>query len=181
MLLLARGFSGELLPEFREGHFVAQLALRPGSSLEETLRAGKTVSEQMLALEHIATVEQQVGRAEMGEDTWGPHRSEFHIELKRGTSRKMKSPPRKRCGPSSTRPPGLRSEVLTFLGDRIGETISGETAQVVVNVFGDDLDKLDAVALRIQDALSNVKGSVDVQVKSPPGPRSSRSICVRKR
>jgi len=26
--------------------------------------------------------------------------------------------------------PGVQSEVLTFLGDRIGETIAGETAQV---------------------------------------------------
>ena len=31
--------------------------------------------------------------------------------------------------------PGIQTEVLTFLGDRIGETISGETAQVVVNIF----------------------------------------------
>ncbi|MCC6883777.1 MAG: efflux RND transporter permease subunit [Verrucomicrobiales bacterium] len=169
MLLLARGFSGELLPEFREGHFVAQLALRPGSSLEETLRAGKTVSDQMLALEHIATVEQQVGRAEMGEDTWGPHRSEFHIELKRGTSPEDEVATQEELRSILHKTPGAQSEVLTFLGDRIGETISGETAQVVVNVFGDDLDKLDAVALRIQDALSHVKGSVDVQVKSPPG------------
>ena len=28
----------------------------------------------------IATVEQQIGRAEAGEDTWPPNRSEFHIE-----------------------------------------------------------------------------------------------------
>jgi Cu/Ag efflux pump CusA len=53
-LAIAKNFGGELLPEFREGHFVAQLSLRPGSSLEETMRIGKKVSEQMLELEHIA-------------------------------------------------------------------------------------------------------------------------------
>ena len=36
----------------------------------------------MLQNTNIDTVEQQVGRAELGEDPWGPHRSEFHVELK---------------------------------------------------------------------------------------------------
>jgi CzcA family heavy metal efflux pump len=168
-LLLAWNFKGELLPEFREGHFVAALSLRPGSSLEETLRVGKRVSDQMLALEHIDTVEQQVGRAEMGEDTWGPHRSEFHIELKRGTSPAEEVETQESLRNLLENTPGIQSEVLTFLGDRIGETISGETAQVVVNVFGDDLDKLDATARRVAAKLGSVPGSVDVQVAAPPG------------
>jgi Cu/Ag efflux pump CusA len=168
-LVLARGFGGELLPEFREGHFVAQLSLRPGSSLEETLRVGKKASEQMLALEHIATVEQQVGRAEMGEDTWGPHKSEFHIELKRGTTPEEEVATQEALRHLLEETPGVQSEVLTFLGDRIGETISGETAQVVVNVFGDDLDKLDAVARLVDAELRALPGNADVQVKAPPG------------
>jgi Cu/Ag efflux pump CusA len=65
--------------------------------------------------------------------------------------------------------PGIQSEVLTFLGDRIGETLSGETAAVVVNIFGDDLDQLDATARHIANQLSTIAGHADVQVKSPPG------------
>src|SRR4029453_2344250 len=168
-ILLACRFGGELLPEFREGHFVAQLSLRPGSSLEETLRVGKSVSEQMRALDRVATVEQQVGRAEMGEDTWGPHRSEFHIELKRGTTPEEEAATQEALRDLLEETPGVQSEVLTFLGDRIGETISGETAQVVVKVFGDDLDKLDAVARLVEAELGAVPGNADVQVKAPPG------------
>jgi CzcA family heavy metal efflux pump len=168
-LVLARKFGGELLPEFREGHFVAALSLRPGTSLEETLRVGARVSEQMLALEHIATVEQQVGRAEAGEDTWGPHRSEFHIELKAGTTPEQEEETQQALRDLLEETPGISSEVLTFLGDRIGETISGETAQVVVNVFGDDLDQLDRVATKVAEQLGAVPGNADVQVKAPPG------------
>jgi CzcA family heavy metal efflux pump len=168
-ILLASNFGGELLPEFREGHFVVQLSLRPGSSLEETLRVGRIVSEQMLALEHVATVEQQVGRAEMGEDTWGPHRSEFHIELKKGTTPEEEAFTQEALRNLLEDVPGIQSEVLTFLGDRIGETISGETAQVVVNIFGDDLDKLDAAAKSVAEQLGTVRGNADVQVKAPPG------------
>ncbi len=162
-------FGGELLPEFREGHFVVQVSLRPGTSVEESLRVGKRISDMMLANPHIETVEQQVGRAEAGEDTWGPHKCELHVELKRGTTPAEEVETQKALRDMLEEFPGITSEVLTFLGDRIGETISGETAQVVVNVFGDDLDRLDATAKLVAAQLSAVHGNADVQVKAPPG------------
>ena len=73
--------------------------------------------------------------------------------------------------------PGIQFEVMTFLGDRIGETITGETAPVVINVFGDDLDVIDAKAAEVAQVLGTVKGAKDVQVKSPPGaPQDGRAV-----
>jgi CzcA family heavy metal efflux pump len=161
--------TGEFLPEFREGHFVLQVSDAPGSSLEETLRIGKHICEQLLTNKSIATVEQQVGRAEQGEDPWGPHRSEFHVELKRGLKGEEEEQIQKDIRKLLEEIPGLQSEVLTFLGDRIGETLSGETAAVVVNIFGDNLDMLDAKATQIAKILESVHGAKDVQVKAPPG------------
>jgi len=166
LALLPNG--GEFLPEFREGHFVLQVFAAPGTSLPEMIRLGTRISEELLENEHIATVEQQVGRAELGEDPWGPHRSEFHVELKPVTGEeeeKMADEIRDILKSF----PGIQFEVLTFLGDRIGETISGETAPVVVNIFGDDLDVLDAKAAEVASVLNTVPGNADVQVKSPPG------------
>ena len=162
-------FGGELLPEFREGHFVVGMKARPGMSIEESLRTGKLLSDKMLANEHIATVEQQIGRAEQGEDTFGPERSEFHVELKRGTTPAEEIETQAFLRDLLKDFPGVNSQVMTFLGDRIGETISGETASVVVNVYGEDLDQLDATAKRISKELTAVKGNADVQVKAPPG------------
>ena len=74
---------GTFMPDFREGHFVMQVSSSiPGTSLDEMLDVGKRISAEILALPYVQSVEQQVGRAELGEDTWGPHRSEFHVELK---------------------------------------------------------------------------------------------------
>src|SRR5712672_2098843 len=70
---------GEFLPEFREGHFVLQVFATPGTSLPEMLRLGTQISEELLKNKHIDTVSQQIGRAELGEDAWGPHRCEFHV------------------------------------------------------------------------------------------------------
>lgn len=161
-------FGGELLPEFREGHFVAGVSMIPGTSLPEMLRVGKKISAELLANEHIATVEQQIGRAELGEDTWGPNRCEFHIELKPTPAGEQQTV-QDNIREILHRYPGVQSEVLTFLGDRIGESLSGETAQVVVSVFGDSLDVIDAKASELAAELGKVAGATDVQIKSPPG------------
>jgi Cu/Ag efflux pump CusA len=161
-------FGGEFLPEFREGHYVLQVFGVPGTSMQETLRVGAQISADLLRNTNIATVEQQVGRAELGEDPWGPNRCEFHVELRPMSGEQMEKVA-DQVRDILSQFPGLQSEVLTFLGDRIGETLTGETAPVVVNVFGDDLDILDAKAQEVANVLNTVSGHVDVKVKAPPG------------
>lgn len=167
-LLMLPHFGSEFLPEFREGHFVVHVDMAPGTSLPEMLRVGTAISNELLKNKNISTVEQQAGRAEAGEDTFGTHSCEFHIELKTlsgeeaegmgGEIRKI-----------FEKFPGIQLEVMTFLGDRIAETIAGETAPVVINVFGDDLDAIDAKAAEVAQVLGTVKGAKDIQLKSPPG------------
>jgi Cu/Ag efflux pump CusA len=60
--------------------------------------------------------------------------------------------------------PAVQSDVLTFLGDRISESLSGETAQGVIQVFGDDLDAIDRAAAGIAQRIATVPGIADVQV-----------------
>lgn len=159
---------GEFLPEFREGHFVVGVAAAPGTSLDEMRRIGARLSERWLADERIATVEQQIGRAEQGEDPWGPHRSEFHIELQPGLGA-GEADVAEMLRTSLEQMPGVQSEVMTFLGDRIGESISGETAAVVLNVFGEDFATTDATARTAAAKLNAIAGARDVQIKAPAG------------
>jgi len=161
-------FGGEFLPQFREGHFVLQVSTAPGTSLPEMLRIGQSISEALLRHKNIATVEQQAGRAEQGEDPWGPHRCEFHVDLKPLSGEEAKTMAGE-IRQILARFPGIQSTVLTFLGDRIGETITGETAPVVISLFGDDLEVLDAKAREVVKVLQKVRGAADVSVKSPPG------------
>jgi Cu/Ag efflux pump CusA len=65
--------------------------------------------------------------------------------------------------------PGVQSEVVTFLGDRISESLSGVNAQIAIKIFGDDLDVLDRSAQQIVGALGAVKGIVDLQFKRQSG------------
>ena len=161
-------FGGEFLPDFREGHFVVGITMAPGTSLPEMKRLGTQISAELLKIPQIQSVEEQIGRAEGGEDTWGTHRGEMHVELK-PTAGEDQEKVQDAIRDALAKFPGIQTEVLTFLGDRIGETISGETAQVVVNIFGDDLDVLDEKADEVAAALNKVPGAADVQVSAPPG------------
>jgi CzcA family heavy metal efflux pump len=160
---------GTFMPDFREGHFVMQVTSSiTGTSLDEMLAVGKRISADVLALPYVQSIEQQVGRAELGEDTWGPHRSEFHVELKADATVDQGEAQQKLRSILENYP-GIQSEVVTFLGDRISESLSGETAQVAVKVFGDDLDALDAAGDKIVAALGKVPGIVDLQFKRQSG------------
>jgi Cu/Ag efflux pump CusA len=160
---------GTFMPDFREGHFVMQVSSSiTGTSLEEMLALGRRVSAEVLALPYVKSIEQQVGRAELSEDTWGPHRSEFHVELKPDT-RVAQGAAQEELRGILEHYPGIQSEVVTFLGDRISESLSGETAQVAIKVFGDDLDILDATGAKVAAALTKVKGIVDLQFKRQSG------------
>ena len=161
--------ASSFMPDFREGHFVMQVSSStPGTSLDEMLAMGKRVSRDVLALPYVATVEQQVGRAELGEDTWGPHRSEFHVELKADADIDQ-AEAEDALRQILARYPGLQTEVVTFLGDRISESLTGETADIAIKVFGDQLDTLDATARRIVAALGGTPGIVDLQFKPQSG------------
>jgi Cu/Ag efflux pump CusA len=160
---------GTFMPDFREGHFVMQVSSAiTGTSLGETLDMGKRISAEVLALPYVQSIEQQVGRAELGEDTWGPHQSEFHVELKEdsGVDQNVAQQALRTILQGY---PGLQSEVVTFLGDRISESLNGETAQVAVKVVGDDLEALDATGDKIVAVLGTVPGVVDLQFKKQGG------------
>jgi len=104
------------MPDFREGHFVMQVSSSvTGTSLDEMLALGRRVSAEVLALPYVKSIEQQVGRAELSEDTWGPHRSEFHVELK-PTPRSIRAPPRKSCAAFSSAIQAYRARWSRFSG-----------------------------------------------------------------
>jgi CzcA family heavy metal efflux pump len=156
---------GQFMPDFREGSFVVQVnSAVPGTSLDEMVKLGQRISKDILALPYVATAEQQLGRAQGSEDTWDTARSEFHVELKPDTDVDQ-GEAQNALRDILSRYPGLNVEVVTFLGDRLSESLTGETAQMVVNVFGDDLNTLDRVAANVGQAIGQVQGVVDLRVQ----------------
>ena len=159
---------GEFLPEMREGHFIVHMNLLPGTSLKETVRVGGIVTRELLTHPGVRLVSQQIGRAELGDDTEGVHSSEIHIDLKPGVI-KVPEETEDELRKKVSNVPGPAVSINPFLTERMDEIIAGSTAQVVVNVFGDDLDVLDKKAAEVAKVLATVKGAADIRVESPPG------------
>ena len=164
-LIGAGFFGGTLLPSFREGHYVLALSGPAGASLNWSREAGAKLSTAFAQIPQIDSYEQQIGRAEAGEDTFPTWESEFHVELKRGLSASQQIQAEEAIQEALASIPGAESEVNTFLGDRIGESLSGETATVAINLSGENLDILDETAGKVAEILEGVDGAEDVQVQ----------------
>lgn len=160
--------SGNFIPQLREGHYIVHMGLAPGTSLAESVRVGRRVSDALMHVSGVRLVAQRAGRANEVVDPTGVQLSEFEVELapmspsrQDATLRAMRD--------ALARFPGLTTSINTFLVERIDETISGVTAPVVVNVFGNDLDIIDRKAQEIARVLGQIRGVASVSVESPPG------------
>ncbi len=167
-LLMLPFFGASFLPELKEGHFIVHMTATPGTSLEQSLRLGDSVTAALRRLSVVRLVEQEAGRAEAFTDVHGPHLSEINVDLAplggavAGTA-----------ADSIRRAlaviPGASFSVNTFLTERVEETLSGYTAAVVVNVFGNDLPAIDGAAQHVAAAMRALPGAMDVELQSPPG------------
>jgi Cu/Ag efflux pump CusA len=160
-------FGQRLLPEFRENYLIAHASLRPGISLRETTRVGQRIARRLQAIPGVASVAEQIGRAVNGQDRDAPNKSEFDIQIdpSRGyTPGQIEAAIRKVFDDF----PNQLTEVYSVLAERIGETLSGETAPLVVSVFGNHLNADDAVAARIAAVLHGLAHAGGVRLQVPP-------------
>ncbi|MGA9367894.1 MAG: efflux RND transporter permease subunit, partial [Steroidobacteraceae bacterium] len=165
--LLLPLFGQRLLPDFRENYLIAHATLRPGVSLRETTRLGEQISKRLVAVPGIASVAEQIGRAVNGQDPDAPNESEFdiHINPVGGyTATQIAA----RIHKVFEDFPNQITEIYSVLAERIGETLSGESAPFFVSVFGNDLDTDDAVAARIAAVLQKLPNAGEVRLEVPP-------------
>lgn len=175
-LLIASGAAGvilmpllgaRLLPDFREDYLIAHASLRPGVSLTETTRVGERISRGLTAIPGVKSVAEQIGRAENGQDPDAPNKSEFEVQIDpaRGrTPAEIDAAIRAVFGDY----PNQLVEIYSVLAERIGETLSGETAPFSISVIGSNLDEDDRVGQRIVDVLRRMPGSGVVRLTVPP-------------
>ena len=175
-IVLASGIAGivllpllgaRLLPDFRENYLIAHASLRPGISLTETTRVGEQISKGLIAIPGVKSVAEQIGRAENGQDPDAPNKSEFEVQID----------PRKGHSAGDIDAairdvfddyPNQLVEIYSVLAERIGETLSGESAPFSISVIGSDLDTDDRVGAQIVEVLQSLPDSGTVRLTVPP-------------
>src|ERR1700676_775272 len=175
-IVLASGVAGivclpllgaRLLPDFRENYLIAHASLRPGISLAETARVGEQISKRLIAISGVKSVAEQIGRAENGQDPDAPNKSEFEVQIDPQQGRSASEIDAAIRDVFDDYPNQL-VEIFSVLGERIGETLSGESAPFSISVIGSDLDTDDLVGARIVDVLQHLPASGNVRLTVPP-------------
>jgi len=159
---------GSFLPELRENSFIMHMAGIPGTSIDESMRTGRAITAALLHDTDVKSIAQRVGRAELGEDTVGPNESEFDVTV---SPRAGEEVDEAQAGIRRILAgfPGYDFGLNSFLTERIEETLSGQTADVVVSLFGNNLDVLDQAGEEVARLLQGIHGGVDVRVQAPGG------------
>jgi len=140
----------------------------PGTSIGESIRIGREVSDALLHDRDVTSIAQRAGRAELGEDTVGPNQSEFDVTVMPRQGEEVDEA-QERIRRILTRFPGYDFGLNSFLTERIEETLSGQPANVVVSIFGNDLNALDRVGDVVGGILEKIRGGVDVRVQASGG------------
>jgi CzcA family heavy metal efflux pump len=155
-----------LLPDFRENYLIAHASLRAGISLTETTRVGEQISKGLMAIPGVKSVAEQIGRAENGQDPDAPNKSEFEVQIdpKLRNAAEIDAAIRDVFDDY----PNQLVEIYSVLAERIGETLSGESASFSISVIGSDLDADDRVGAEIVDVLQHLPRSGNVRLTVPP-------------
>ncbi len=151
------------MPPFNEGSLVIEMRLAPGISLEESARMATVVERVVMGVPEVRSVGRRTGRSEYDELALGVDVTDLEIRVDRSER------------PMTVIMNDVRQRIANLPGSySVGQPInhrlfdhmlSGTTGQIVIKVFGDDLDVLRNVAGTVEQRLATVPGVVDLSVE----------------
>jgi HME family heavy-metal exporter len=156
--ILPRAF----LPPFNEGSFTVNITFNPGISLAESDRVGRIAETLLLAMPDVRSVGRRTGRAELDEHAEGVHSSDLEIALKPGARPKTELV-------ADIRDRLAVLPVLVNVGQpishRLDHMLSGVRAEIVLKIFGEDLDTLRRLGEDLRRRMAGIPGLADLQVE----------------
>ena len=159
----AAGLPVGFLPSFDEGALMLKAQTPPGTGLQETDRVARRVADVASQGPDVVRVVNRAGRPVGVEEIEGVNNSELFVELapfdeRTASLEAIEGWMREHVGGI----PGTRLVVTSPLVERIEESLGGESAPLLVKVFGPDPEQLDELGGRVAEAMAGVPGIVDV-------------------
>ncbi len=155
-------FARSFLPAFNEGTLTITAVMNPGTSLSESNRIGTLAEQLILQVPEVTQVGRRTGRAELDEHAEGVHYSEIDADLKKSARSReaVLQDIRDRLSPLPA-----SVSIGQPISHRLDHMLSGVRAQIVLKIFGDDVDTLRGLAAALQTRLANIPGLVDLQLE----------------
>jgi len=140
--------------------------------LAESDALGRLVEEALMQHPEIVAIGRRTGRAEGDEHVQGVEASEIDLTLdmdaplRRGLARRTKSELLDALRAELATIPGIQATFGQPIGHRIDHMLSGTRANLAVKVFGDDLERLRALAAQAEGLMREVPGVVDLSTEA---------------
>ena len=152
----------EFLPDFREQDFLMHWIAKPGASVDGLRRTTELVSKELLAIPGVRNSGAHLGRAEVADEIVGPNFGEIWVSVDDDADHDATIAA---IEATLARYPGLYHDVETYLRESVDEVLTGGHAQLIVRVFGTELDVLDERAQTIATGMRAITGTHDVAVE----------------
>jgi CzcA family heavy metal efflux pump len=149
-----------LLPSFKQTDLLIQWEAAPGTSRSEMNRIAAQASRELRAVPGVRDIGTHVGRAVTGDQVVGINSGELWVSLDPAADYDATVATLQQVMDGY---PGLFRVVQAYQPERIGEALTRPDQDIVVRVYGHDLEALRAKAQEVQQAMSGVAGIVDAR------------------
>jgi CzcA family heavy metal efflux pump len=161
--LAALPFLGpSLSPSFKEPQLLIHMEGAPGTSLPEMTRITNQAGREFESIPGVSNVGAHVGRAVTSDQAVNVNSAELWVSIDPGADYDATVTSVREAVEGY---PGLASDVLTFSKERVDEVLSGTDEDLVVRVYGEDLQVLRAQAREVDQILADTEGVGNPRVK----------------
>jgi cobalt-zinc-cadmium resistance protein CzcA len=172
-LVVFSNMGGEFIPTLEEGDFAVETRVMKGSSLFETIEASHKGSA--ILLENFPEVKNVVGKIGSGEIPTDPMPIEacdlmiILKDKKEWTSGKTREELANKMSEALSVIPGVSFGFQQPIQMRFNELMTGARQDVVLKIYGEDLDALSEQAVKVGSIVNTVKGTSDLYVEEVTG------------
>jgi cobalt-zinc-cadmium resistance protein CzcA len=167
--LLATRLGAEFVPRLEEGELAIDTRRIPSISIEAAKRLNQQMEQALAQFPEVLSVVSRTGRPEVPTDPVGPDESDVRVKLKPkeewtsaadldGLGDAIKAHIERHV-------PATFVAVSQPIEDRVNQLLAGSKGDLVIKVFGDDLELLKRTADRLGRALRDVPGTGDLRVQ----------------
>jgi Cu/Ag efflux pump CusA len=159
------GGNGSLLPALQDRNLLLHVSALPGTSLTEMDRITAAAGTELKTLPGVKSVGTHVGRAIGSDQLTDVNSAEVWITL---DDRADYARTKAAITTVMHGYPGLRTDLVTYPGDRVGQVEATQRDDLVVRVYGADLGVLQRKAGDVRAMLAHVPGVADPVVRPVP-------------
>lgn len=166
-LYSAKFLGTEFLPPLNEGALWVEAKMPMSMSLKETVNITHELREKLNEFEEVNGVLSQTGRSNDGTDPSGFYYVQMQVNLKPKKEWKRKVSMDQLVEEMDTKLKvfqGINYNYSQPIIDNVAEAVAGMNANNAVKIFGDDLDKLDAIADEVLQQVQSVHGIKDAGI-----------------